>query len=148
VIAGRCLGVAAHNGDDMLGADVVGNFQTDLSALENDYKEVGVKNPPAAVGYGALNGQDYFLVKNSWGASWGEQGFFRINVTRQDAGLLGTTGAMEGAHFLKVSNLSKSSAATVDNGSPAFSVDGALLDAGPSQVGLVFSVITMNPQPQ
>ncbi|KAK3793018.1 hypothetical protein RRG08_045668, partial [Elysia crispata] len=30
------------------------------------------------IGYGTEDGQDYWLVANSWGTEWGMQGFFKI----------------------------------------------------------------------
>ncbi len=39
------------------------------------------------VGYGEENGQKYWLVRNSWSASWGENGYIRLN---RDENICGT----------------------------------------------------------
>ena len=41
-----------------------------------------------AVGYGTEDGTDYFLVKNSWGASWGDKGYVKIGQEGNICGIL------------------------------------------------------------
>jgi cathepsin H len=37
-----------------------------------------VNHAVLAIGYGNQDGMDYWLVKNSWGTGWGDQGYFKI----------------------------------------------------------------------
>jgi len=56
------------------------SFQNYKTGIYNDPKCSSTKldHGVTVIGYGTENGKDYWLVKNSWGTSWGEKGFFKL----------------------------------------------------------------------
>lgn len=54
------------------------------------------------VGYGNENGQDYWLVKNSWSTYWGDYGYVKMSQKNNNCGV-----ATDAVYFEKVENINK-----------------------------------------
>jgi len=78
---GRIKAALAHYGPLPTSMQVYSDF---LSYKSGVYSRVGGKRVGAhavlLVGYN--DAEEYFIVKNSWGTGWGEDGFFRIDYSQ------------------------------------------------------------------
>lgn len=64
----------ALQGDSMVYMHYAGGVVTDESCGRE------VNHAALVVGYGSDNGLEYFLVKDSWGPTWGDHGYIKIGV--------------------------------------------------------------------
>jgi len=65
--------------------------------LTNDACGSNLDHAVLAVGYGTLNGQAYWKVKNSWGSGWGSEGY--VNIAKGSASEGGECGIRKLAVF-------------------------------------------------
>ena len=64
-------------------------FMHYMSGIVTEACKSGLDHAVTAVGYGTENGTGYYIVKNSWGADWGEHGYIRIGMNGDGAGICG-----------------------------------------------------------
>ena len=62
-------------------------YKSGVLDVSNDECGTKVDHAVLVVGYGTDGGLDYWKIKNSWGKSWGEDGYIRVIHGKDECGL-------------------------------------------------------------
>uniref|UniRef100_A0A8C9UZI4 Cathepsin S-like n=1 Tax=Scleropages formosus TaxID=113540 RepID=A0A8C9UZI4_SCLFO len=78
--AGDCRTVSAVGPVSIGINSLLPSFHHYRGGIYNDIhcSNLKINHAVLVVGYGTDKGQDYWLVRNSWGTAWGEKGFVRV----------------------------------------------------------------------
>jgi cathepsin X len=70
------------------GIDATQKLEDYTSGIFSEAKLLPISNHEVSVvGWGKENGVEFWIVRNSWGTYWGESGFFRIQMHRNNLAL-------------------------------------------------------------
>ena len=86
------MATALLSGPVSVGVDASGlAFKFYRSGIIKEFCGTSIDHAVLLVGYGTEYGTDYWLVKNSWTESWGENGYFRVlkDLSKKDEGICG-----------------------------------------------------------
>jgi KDEL-tailed cysteine endopeptidase len=75
------LKAALAIGPASVSVDASGVFREYAGGVLNQGCGTSLNHAILAVGYGSTeSGEEYYIVRNSWGSSWGENGYIRIGI--------------------------------------------------------------------
>ncbi|KAK8840229.1 hypothetical protein M9Y10_031174 [Tritrichomonas musculus] len=85
------LAHVAHYGPTTVGIDASGSgfmeYNSGIYDRPENCNPDGINHGVCCVGYGEENGIKYWIVRNSWGAEWGEGGFIRMGRYLDQCGI-------------------------------------------------------------
>mmetsp|Transcript_1318 Transcript_1318/g.826 ORF Transcript_1318/g.826 Transcript_1318/m.826 type:complete len:168 (+) Transcript_1318:709-1212(+) len=74
------------NGPISCGISSTGSFHKYTGGIysEPDFESQSLNHEISVVGWGIEDGVEYWIGRNSWGTYWGEQGFFRMQMYKDN----------------------------------------------------------------